>query len=143
PLNVVNARAAAVGASLVRLLEATGHRAEGEYYVNDTGNQVDLLGESVAARFAEAHGLARPFPAQGYRGDYVLDVARSLDPDEARAALSRPDGAGWFRDHALERMLAWQRRDLEAYGAEFARWFRESTLHASGAVADTLRALEA
>lgn len=143
PLNVVSARAAAVGAALVRLLAATGHRAEGEFYVNDAGNQVDLLGESVAARFAEAHGLERAFPEQGYLGEYLREVAAALDPAAGRAALAAPDGARWFRDQALERMLAWQKRDLDAYGAEFARWFRESTLHASGAVGETLAALEA
>ncbi len=143
PLNVVSARAAAVGAALVRLLAATGHRAEGEFYVNDSGNQVDLLGESVAARFAEAHGLERPFPEQGYLGEYLRDVAAELDPAAARAALAAPGGAGWFRDQALERMLAWQKRDLDAYGAEFTRWFRESTVHRSGAVEETLAALEA
>jgi arginyl-tRNA synthetase len=143
PLNVVSARAAAVGATLVRLLEATGHRAEGEFYVNDAGNQVDLLGESVAARLAEAQGEDRPFPEQGYRGDYVRDVAAMLDPAGARAALGRQDGGRWFRDQALTHMLAWQRRDLADYGAEFARWFRESELHDSGAVAETLAALEA
>jgi arginyl-tRNA synthetase len=143
PLNVVSARAAAVGAALTRLLAATGHRAEGEFYVNDSGNQVDLLGESVAARFAEAHGLERAFPEQGYRGEYLREVAAALDPSAARAALADAGGGAWFRDQALERMLAWQRRDLDAYGAEFARWFRESSLHASGAVMETLRALEA
>jgi len=142
PLNVVSARAAAVGAALVRLFEATGRRAEGEFYVNDAGNQVDLLGESVAARFAEAHGLDRPFPEAGYRGEYLRDVAAGLPADAAREALARPDGARWFRDEALERMLAWQRTDLGDYGAEFARWFRESALHAAGAVADTRRELE-
>jgi arginyl-tRNA synthetase len=143
PLNVVSARAAAVGAALVRLLAATGHRAEGEFYVNDAGNQVDLLGESVAARFAEAHGLERAFPEQGYLGEYLRDVAAALDEGAGRAALAAPDGARWFRDQALERMLAWQKRDLDAYGAEFARWFRESTLHGSGAVGETLADLEA
>ena len=142
PLNVVSARAAAVGATLVRLLAATGFDAEGEFYVNDAGNQVDLLGESVAARFAEAHGSARPFPEHGYRGEYVREVAASLPEPEARAALERPDGATWFRDQALTRMLAGQRQDLGDYGAEFARWFPESTLHESGAVLNTLKELE-
>jgi arginyl-tRNA synthetase len=57
PLNVVSARAAAVGATLVRLLRAAGHAAEGEFYVNDAGTQVDLLGASLAARFAQRIGL--------------------------------------------------------------------------------------
>jgi arginyl-tRNA synthetase len=143
PLNVVSARAAAVGAMLVRLLEATGHRAEGEFYVNDSGNQIDLLGESVAARFAEAHAIDRAFPEHGYHGDYIRDVAAALDPGAARAALGREGGVRWFADEALARMLESQRRDLDDYGAEFARWFRESTLHDSGAVDETLAALEA
>ncbi len=142
PLNVVSARAAAVGAALVRLLEATGHEAAGEFYVNDAGRQADLLGESVAARFAERAGLARPFPPDGYQGAYVADLAQALPAAEARAALERGD-AGWFRDQALERMVAAQQRDLADYGAEFARWFFESTLHRSGAVEATLAELTA
>ena len=142
PLNVVNARAAAVGSTLVRLLEATGHRAEGEFYVNDAGRQVELLGESVAARFAERIGVARAFPEDGYQGEYLRELAARLPEAEARAALARPDGVAWFRDQALARVLEWQRDDLAAYGVTFARWFRESTLHGGDAVGETLRALE-
>ena len=143
PLNVVSARAAAVGATLVRLLQATGHPAEGEFYINDTGRQVDLLGASVAARFAERIGVARGFPQDGYQGSYVGELAATLPEAEARTALARSDGDGWFRDRALERMITSQQEDLQAYGVEFTRWFRESTLHAGHAVGETLRALEA
>jgi arginyl-tRNA synthetase len=144
PLNVVSARAAAVGATLVRLLNATGHRATGEFYVNDAGNQVDLLGASVRARFLERIASPAPFPDGGYLGGYVRELAEALPEPDARAALQHPDdGVAWFRDQALERMIAWQQQDLAEYGAEFARWFRESTLHRSGAVAETLAALEA
>lgn len=142
PLNIVSARAAAVGATLVRLLRATGHDAEGEFYVNDAGRQVDLLGLSVAVRFAEAAGLERAFPVGGYEGEYVREIAAALSADAARAALDDSAGAAWFRDQALEQMVSEQRRDLDEYGAEFARWFRESELHRSGAVAETLRELE-
>ena len=142
PLNVVNARAAAVGATLVRLLNATGHSSEGEFYVNDAGTQVDLLGESVAARFAERVGEKRTFPENGYQGEYVHDLARELDENAGRAALSGNGGAAWFRDRALARILDWQRGDLSEYGAEFARWFRESELHGSGEVEATRVALE-
>src|SRR5262249_49036670 len=114
PLNVVSARAAAVGAALVRLLDATGYDARGEFYVNDVGNQTDLLGQSVAARFATAHGMPRALPPEGYQGEYLVDVAAKLDVEAARAALVRND-AGWFRQQALERMLDWQRGDLAEY----------------------------
>ena len=143
PLNVVSARAAAVGAALVRLLDRTGHRAAGEFYVNDMGNQVDLLGASLRARFLERIGTPAPFPEGGYVGGYLRELADQLPEADARAALAAPDGGvGWFRDQALERMLAWQRRDLAAYGAEFAHWTRESSLHRSGAVQATLAELE-
>jgi arginyl-tRNA synthetase len=143
PLNVVSARAAAVGAALVRLLRATGHHAEGEFYVNDAGNQVDLLGVSVAARFAERIGRPVEFPENGYQGDYIKELAAQLPESEARAALGRPDGAAWFREQALTRMLAEQQHDLSDYGAEFAHWFRESTLHGAGDVGRALAELEA
>jgi len=143
PMNVVSARAAAVGSALVRLLDATGHGVAGEFYVNDAGNQVDLLGASVAARFAERIGVAREFPEQGYRGAYVTELAGTLPEAEGRAALAQADGGvAWFRARALEQMVAWQERDLAHYGVSFDRWFRESGLHASGAVRDTLRELE-
>jgi arginyl-tRNA synthetase len=141
PLNVVSARAAAVGAALVRLLRATGHDAAGEFYVNDAGRQVDLLGASLAARFARRVGFDRPLPEGGYQGEYLAEIAARLPEAEARAALAREDAA-WFRGEALTRMLAWQKEDLDAYGAEFATWFRESRLHASGEVAETLATLE-
>jgi arginyl-tRNA synthetase len=142
PMNIVSARAAAIGSALVRLLDAAGHAAASEFYVNDAGNQVDLLGESLAARCAERLGVARTFPEEGYRGEYVRELAARLPEAEARAALARPDGARWFRDSALDLVVDWQRADLEAYGVTFDRWFRESTLH-PGAVEQARLALEA
>jgi len=142
PMNVVSARAAAVGSTLVRLLNATGHRAAGEFYVNDAGNQVDLLGASLAAQFANRIGDARELPEGGYRGSYIAELAARLPEEEGRRALADPNGSAWFRDQALERMVAWQRTDLEAYGVTFDRWSRESALHGSGAVQETLAELE-
>ncbi len=143
PMNIVSARAAAVGASLVALLGAAGWEAASEFYVNDAGNQVDLLGASLKARFRARIGGDGTIPEGGYQGEYLATLADGLPEAEARAALDAPDGDSWFRDQALERMLAWQKRDLARYGVVFDRWFRESTLHDSGAVDGTLRALEA
>ena len=142
PMNIVSARAAAVGSALVRVLEAAGWQAASEFYVNDAGNQVDLLGESMAARFAELIGESRALPEEGYRGEYVKELARQLPEAEARAALARPDGSRWFRDQALARVVEWQRGDLARYGVTFDRWFLESVLHPD-AVNSTRAALEA
>lgn len=141
PMNIVSARAAAVGSTLTRVLETAGFFARSEFYVNDAGNQVDLLGESVAARFAERIGVVRAFPAEGYRGAYLHDVAASIPEAEGREHLAAPGGSRWFRDQALGRMIAWQQADLARYGVTFDRWFMESSLHDSGAVDATLEAL--
>jgi arginyl-tRNA synthetase len=142
PMNVVSARAAAVGDALVRLLRAAGWDADGEFYVNDAGNQVELLGASLAARFGARVGIERALPPEGYQGEYLRTLAGELPLEAARAQLDAPDGSRWFRDEALARMVAWQQRDLEAYGVAFDRWFQESTLHDSGAVDATFRELQ-
>ena len=133
PMNVVNARAGAVGAALVRLFRAAGIPAEAEFYVNDAGRQVDLLGASVAARFRERLGEPSDFPEDGYHGSYVGDLAALVPLEEGKQALARND-IPWFRGFALERMIASQKEDLAAYGVTFDRWRPESDLHAAGAL---------
>ena len=142
PMNIVSARAAAVGSALVRLLDQAGYVAGSEFYVNDAGNQVDLLGTSLAARFAERIGETLPFPEDGYRGEYVRELAAKLPEAEARGHLARAGGAAWFRDQALARVVEWQRSDLADYGVTFDRWFRESELHPE-AVEQARKTLEA
>jgi hypothetical protein len=104
-----------VGSALLRLHRAAGRKADAEFYVNDAGRQVDLLGASVAARFRERLGLPSAFPEDGYHGDYIADVAGAVPEADGRAALGRDD-LRWFRDFALERMLAWQERSPRPTG---------------------------
>jgi arginyl-tRNA synthetase len=141
PMNIVNARAGAVGACLVRLFRAAGMGADGEFYVNDMGRQAELLGASVMARFQERLGLPAEFPEEGYQGDYIKDIAAAVPEDAGKQALAQGDEA-WFRAFALERMLEGQQRDLAAYGVTFDRWSRESALHASGALEGAIAELD-
>ncbi|BCX88107.1 arginyl-tRNA synthetase [Methylomarinovum tepidoasis] len=78
PLHVGHGRGAAYGASVANLLAATGFRVHREYYVNDAGRQMDILTVSIWMRYLEVCGEAVPFPANGYRGDYVRDIAQAL-----------------------------------------------------------------
>lgn len=78
PLHVGHGRGAAYGASVANLLEATGHPVQREYYVNDAGRQMDILAVSVWLRYHELGGVTLRFPDNGYKGDYVVDIARSL-----------------------------------------------------------------
>jgi arginyl-tRNA synthetase len=144
PLNIVNARAASFGDALVRILNAAGYRADGEFYVNDWGLQVELFGASVRTRFAEAKGVpAPPIPDEGYGGSYVTDLAAGLDEEEARKwlALPEPEQRAAFGKAGVERMLERQKRQLEAYGVRMNRWYPESELHRAGAVTAALERL--
>lgn len=78
PLHVGHGRGAAYGASVANLLEAVGHTVQREYYVNDAGRQMDILSVSIWIRYHELCGVTMRFPDNGYKGDYVVDIARSL-----------------------------------------------------------------
>jgi arginyl-tRNA synthetase len=171
PLHVGHGRGAAYGASLASLLEFAGHRVSREFYVNDAGRQMDILALSVWLRYLQARGSVVPFPADGYRGDYVAEIAARLaeahvarfvrdaealpqpapgeDPDAALdaliAAAKSALGEDWRDLHrfALEEMLADQRDDLTQFRVEFDHWFSEQSLYDKGAVARTVEQLEA
>ncbi len=137
PLNVVNARAASIGDTLIQILNATGHRAAGEFYCNDWGLQAELFGASIRTRFAERLGLeAPPIPEEGYAGTYVVELAAGLAEGEGRRWLALPEREQRraFGSWGIDQMLERQKRDLTRFGARIDRWYRESELHRGGAV---------
>jgi arginyl-tRNA synthetase len=145
PLNVVNARAASLGDTLIRLLNAAGWRASGEFYVNDWGLQAELFGASVRTRFAERIGVpAEPIPDEGYSGSYVSEVAAALDETQGRSWLALPEREQRLRfgRFGIDRMLEIQERELQRFGARMDRWYRESELHEGGAVRSAREGLE-
>lgn len=130
PLNVVNARAAAFGGALARLFTASGYDCGTEFYVNDVGTQIDLLGESFKARYAEAQGGGPAvIPDNGYRGEYLLDLARTLKPADFGPGGADSASAAEFSRLAVNRILAWQEGDLRNYGTSYDRWYRQSELY--------------
>lgn len=142
PMNVVNARAAAVGDCLANLLEATGHRVWREYYVNDAGVQADRFGASVEARFRQLEGEDVAFPEDGYPGSYVIDIAKALRREKPDALeLPEEERRQFFKERGTDLMVEMQREDLAAFGVEFDRWFRERDLHRDGRVAQAVEAL--
>ena len=142
PMNVVNARAAAVGDALARLLEATGFSVTREYYVNDAGRQAALFAQSVAARMAELLGQAAEIPEGGYRGEYVRDLAREiLESRPELASMPHAERLQALQREAVDRMVARQREDLGRFGVVYDVWFRERSLHAGGEVRRALELL--
>lgn len=130
PLNVVNARAAAFGGALARLFNAAGYDCRTEFYVNDVGTQIDLLGESFMARHAEAQGGGPAvIPENGYRGEYLLDLARGLSAADFGPGGAAAASAADFSRLAVRRILAWQEGDLRNYGTTYDRWYLQSELY--------------
>jgi arginyl-tRNA synthetase len=119
PLNVVSARAAAVGDTLCRHFRARGSEADSEFYVNDAGNQVELLGQSVFARYASELGQETPIPEGGYHGDYLIEFAKELTARHGDAFL-RKDRALAEQELgrlAIERHVAMHQVSLERFGS--------------------------
>ncbi len=130
PLHIGNARGAFVGDLLCRVLDAAGHRTTREYYFNDFGSQVQMLGASV-----RAIRLGTDIPEDGYRGDYVHDLARDvpealLEPAAADEASTAADWA--IGKWASERVRSGIEASLERLGVHFDLWKTESSLHGEG-----------
>ena len=172
PLHVGHGRGASYGATVGNLLEAAGYEVHREYYVNDAGRQMDILGASVWLRWLEANGVDVAFPLGGYRGEYIREIAGEIDtsgldipdaeavasglPDDsdddrdsyvdalvARAkALHGEDGFDQIRQQALESIRDEIREDLEEFGVHFDEWFSEQSLTKSNRVDDALAVLE-
>ncbi len=127
PLHVGHGRGAAVGDALANLLAAVGFVVEREFYINDAGTQIEMLGRSVLARYRESWGLDVAFPEQGYHGEYVRDLAARLREEygDKFLHLSEGDAVGEF---ASRLMLAEFRGDLERFGVRFDSWCSEKAL---------------
>jgi arginyl-tRNA synthetase len=140
PLNVVSARAAALGDTIASLLEANGDIVDREFYINDFGNQVNLLGLSVLMRYKELNGETVEFPENGYHGEYIRDVAKQIgesNKDEIAGMKSDDDRAQYFSVKAIEYMVSLQKADMQLFKVNYKQWFSERTLHESGAVMKT------
>jgi arginyl-tRNA synthetase len=143
PLHVGHGRWAALGDALCNLLEAAGYAVDREFYLNDYGTQMEIFTASVEARYLELAGQEVEFPAEGYHGEYITDIARSLleedggrlvgeDPEKRRSELGE-------RAYAIA--LAHIQESMSSFGVRFDTWYSERELQRSGAVAEEVRAL--
>jgi len=144
PAVVVSARAAAFGSTLARLMEFSGHVVTSEYFLNDAGGQVRLLGASLRARLHEARGEALAIPENGYHGLYLKDMAEAMDASDADRMLALPEdeSAEAFARHALEQLIGEVREQMEAFRTPFDVWFSEKSLHDSGKLEEALEHLK-
>ena len=144
PLHVGHGRGAALGDAIANLLGAVGYRVEREYYINDAGSQMRLLGESVWARYLEAMGKPVQFPENGYHGEYVRELAGQVGaaiPGLAAAPAEQaiPD----CTERASRILLGEIEADLRVFGVVFDSWVSERSLYDSGEVEAALAMLRA
>ncbi len=126
-LHFGHGRNAVVGDVISRLLEFCGYKVTREFYINDAGRQVELLGESVYCRYRELYGYECVFPEDGYRGDYIKDIAQEVKDIYGESLLQKAfsDAVLICRDYAYNRLLEEIKRDLDRLGVRFDSWYSE------------------
>jgi len=144
PLHVGHGRGAAVGDALANLLSLMGFQVQREYYINDAGTQMEILGKSVWARVQELLGISASFPENGYRGEYIRDLASKILEEKGKGLLELPSAEAiqLCRGLASAGILEQIRRDLGHFGVNFDEWFSEESLYQRGEIGQAIAELE-
>lgn len=142
PLHVGHVRGAVVGDGAAELLSAVGYAVTREYYYNDAGVQMEMLGRSVRTRYLQLHGREAELPENGYKGDYIRIIAAGLKTAKGDALLDSDD---WrpFTEFAADVLMSIIMDDLRRLRVNFDTTFSERALHEGGAVQKTLDDLAA
>ena len=133
-LHVGHARGAAIGDSIARILEFDGYDVTREYYINDAGNQIDHLGESLIERYKEILGLPFELPEDGYHGEDVKIVAKRIYDEFGKDLLNREDCLEFFKEKGMKFELDKIKEDLKAYNIVFDIFSSEKAIRAGGAI---------
>jgi arginyl-tRNA synthetase len=134
PLSVAHARQAAVGDALANIMAYLGFDVAKEYYLNDEGNQINILGDSVKTRLAQLNGEKVEFPENYYQGDYITDMARQIKEQKLRVDD--------FAEYAGDHILGIIRKELDDFHVQFACWFSQKELRKSGKIEAALEFLK-
>lgn len=143
PLHVGHGRGAAAGDSLARILRRAGYDVTTEYYINDAGRQMRILGMSVWYRLRNLVGRTMAEPEDYYRGSYITDIAKEmLEKDPSLADASDEDGKERCYEYAKNEILEGIKKDLRDFRVEHQNWFSEKTLVDGGLVDKAFQALK-
>ncbi len=140
PLNVVNARAAALGDSLANIFSFLGYYVEKEYFINDAGNQIELLVESIECELNRLDNIEIEELEDGYKGEYILNIAKNILENEGTIFfnLSPKERYDKIEKYAVSSILAGQKKTLESFRVYFDNWISESELRQKGCVEDVV-----
>ncbi len=126
-LHCGHARGAAWGDALCRLLDEAGYDVTREYYVNDAGNQIDMLAESMYSRYCELFGVEYPLPENGYHAQDIVEVAKKIKEADGDKWLNKEhsEWVEYFKDEGIEMKLDAIRQDLDLFRVHFDEWTHE------------------
>ena len=136
PLHVGHGRGAAVGDSVANILSFCGYDVQREYYINDSGRQIQTLGRSVFIRYRELFGESAPFPEDCYQGDYIREIAERIKDRHGDGLLYREgdEAVMYCARTAAGDIMEAIREDLALFGVSFDEWFSEQSLYDAGEV---------
>jgi len=143
PLHIGHGRGAAYGDALARILDFTGYKVVKEYYINDKGTQMNILGESVYLRAKELSGEKIDFPEDYYKGKYIYDIAKeALKLYPELLSLEKERAVEICRELAIKLILEDIKKDLENFRVFYDNWYSEKNLYKSGKVEKVLKLLK-
>lgn len=141
PLTIAHGRQAAIGDSLANILEFSGYKVTREYYLNDEGTQMNILGNSIRVRYQALFGSSEPFPVDGYKGSYVNDIAKEFKRKYGKKYSTEKD-IKVFREFGLRWILNDIKKDLKDFGVKFDVWYSQKSLRKSGKVQKAIALLK-
>ncbi len=141
PLHLGHGRGAALGDTLCRVLSFCGYDVVREFYINDAGQQIKILGDSIFSRFKQLNDPEYPFPENGYQGDYVLGLAKAISEEVNLEKLTKQEAIQVCTKKGKEIMLEEIRQDLRRFRVTFDVWSSENELTSSGLLQSTLSVL--
>ena len=142
PLHIGHARGAVIGDTIANILQASGFSVSREYYINDAGNQMNMLGESVYYRYLELMGEDILFPDNCYQGQYITELANEIHDKFGDRFRSDKEGSiAFLTEYAADSILDGIKKDLETLGVTFDRYFSEKELYRNDSVANILQKL--
>ena len=142
PLHLGHGRGAALGDSLCRVLDFSGYDVRREFYINDAGQQVKMLGESIYSRWRQLSEPSYSFPPDGYQGDYIQELALEIAKEKELGNLAPHEAVDLLSELGRDKILKEIKKDLANFRVTFDLWYKESDLYSSGKIDHTMKLIE-
>jgi arginyl-tRNA synthetase len=144
PLHVGHGRGAVLGSTLANVLTVAGYGVQREYYINDMGTQITNFGRSLHARYQQCLDKEAAMPADGYHGNYMIDLAKEIVQEQGDRFLSLPDSeaVSQLAEVGVAKMLQTIRHDLKLLDVVFDNWFSEKSLYRGGQYSRAMELLQ-